>query len=147
MRLMTRLVPGMIERGWGRIIQISSGIGTTPTGTLADYASAKAGMTNMALGAAKALANTGVTVNAISPGMIDTPGVSGWLDEVGRQQGLATRAEVEQFVLRTYVIQTVNRIGRVEDVADLVAYVASTKADFITGANLRVDGGASPSIN
>jgi 3-oxoacyl-[acyl-carrier protein] reductase len=80
--------------------------------------------------------------------MIETPGVVRWLTDVGRQQGFGDdRARTEAYVLATYVHQTVNRFGRVADVADLVAYVASAKADFITGADLRVDGGASPAIN
>lgn len=148
MRLMRQLVPGMQERGWGRVIQIASGIAFTPTGTLPDYAAAKAAMVNMTLGAAKALANTGVTVNTVSPGMIETPSLSAWLMEVGKQQGLGDdRTRIEAFVLQNYVHQTVSRLGRVADVADLVTYVASARADFVTGADLRVDGGASPSIN
>jgi 3-oxoacyl-[acyl-carrier protein] reductase len=147
-RLVHMLAPAMKQRGWGRIIQISSGIAATPIGAIPDYSSSKAAMVNMSLGLSKALANTGVTVNTVSPGMIDTPSIGQWFDDIAKQQGWGSdRKRVGEFVLREYVHQTVNRVGRVDDVGAAVAYLASPVSDFINGANLRVDGGNGPSVN
>ncbi|MDB5440578.1 MAG: 3-oxoacyl-[acyl-carrier-protein] reductase [Caulobacteraceae bacterium] len=146
-RMMQHLVPAMRDRGWGRIIQISSQIGTTPTSSLPDYAGSKAAMNNMALGASKALANTGVTVNTVAPGMIDTPAIENWFRNIGDQQGWGgDRDRTVAYVLENYVHQTVNRIGQVEDVGNLAAYIASPLSDHISGAIFRVDGGSTPSV-
>lgn len=105
-------------------------------------------MVNISLGLSKALASTGVTVNTVSPGMIDTPSIGQWFDDIAKQQGWENdRKRVEEFVLREYVHQTVNRVGRADDVGSAVAYLASPVSDFINGANLRVDGGNGPSVN
>lgn len=146
--MMRLLAPAMQARRWGRIVHIASGIAATPTGTMPDYAAAKAAIVNLSLGAAKALANTGITVNTVSPGMIYTPAIESWLRAVGDQQGWGDdQARSEAFVLEHYVRQTVKRLGQVDDIANAVAYLCSPLADFISGADLRIDGGSSPSIN
>jgi NAD(P)-dependent dehydrogenase (short-subunit alcohol dehydrogenase family) len=73
-RLIHLLVPAMRERGWGRVINIGTAAGVTPTSGQPDYGPAKAAMLNMSLGLSKALSRTGVTSNTISPGMIRTEG-------------------------------------------------------------------------
>lgn len=72
-RVAQYFVSGMKERGWGRIIQNSSAVGTTPRDSLNEYSCAKAALLNLTVGLAKVLAGTGITVNTISPGMILTP--------------------------------------------------------------------------
>lgn len=149
MGLARLLVPGMIERGWGRLIQISSGSGTTPTGTIPDYGAAKAALINFSLGACKALARTGVTSNTVSPGMIaGTDGLNEWLRAVGEEQGWGDDiARSEEYALANLMQQAVGRMGRVDDIANAVLYIASPLADFVSGANLRVSGGNNPSVN
>src|SRR3954447_4694358 len=71
-RLIHHFAPGMRERQWGRIIQISSAAGIIPTSAQPDYGPAKAAMINMSLGLSKALSGSGITVNTVSPGMIMT---------------------------------------------------------------------------
>ena len=71
-RMIRRLVPGMAEAGWGRIIEIGSAIASQPGVLGPDYASAKAAIQSLSVGLAKALANTGITVNTVSPGIIAT---------------------------------------------------------------------------
>jgi NAD(P)-dependent dehydrogenase (short-subunit alcohol dehydrogenase family) len=145
-RLIHRIAPAMKERGWGRIIQISSMAGTIPTSAQPDYGPAKAAMVNMSLGLSKALAKSGVTVNTVSPGMIRTPGLENFLREFAAKRGWGD--DIEQAA--NYVLkgtgQTVNRVGEPEDVAYAVAYLASPLADFVNGVNIHMDGGGSSSI-
>ena len=146
-RLIRALAPGMRERGWGRIINISTAAAITPTSAQSDYGPAKAAMLNMTLGLSKALKRSGVTANAVSPGMIETEGLARFLTNFAAKRGWGddiTKA-------RDYVIeasgQTSSRVGQPADIAFAVAYLASPRADFVNGTNLHVDGGTSPSLH
>jgi 3-oxoacyl-[acyl-carrier protein] reductase len=145
-RLIHHFAPGMKERGWGRIIQISSMAGTIPTSAQPDYGPSKAAMVNMSLGLSKALAGSGVTVNTVSPGMIRTPGLEdflrvfaakrGWGDDIGKAADYIVKGTG----------QSVHRTGEVDDIAYAVAWLSSPLADFVSGINIHMDGGASSSI-
>ena len=145
-RLIHRCAPAMKQRGWGRIIQISSMAGTIPTSAQPDYGPSKAAMLNMSLGLSKALAGSGVTVNTVSPGMIRTPGLDDFLRLFARKRGWAEdTAKAAEYILKG-TGQTVHRIGEVEDVAQAVAWLASPLSDFVNGINIHMDGGASSNI-
>ena len=147
-RMIQRLVPAMRERGWGRVIQITSSAAMTPSGETPDYAAAKAAMANLSLTVAKALRNTGVTANTVSPGIVLTRSVVRWFKQIGEREGWGDDlAKSEDWLLKHHHPQLVGRIGRVEDIADAVAFLSSGRADYINGANIRIDGGASPSLN
>jgi len=150
LRMVHLLAPAMKERGWGRLIQFASSAANSPSGVIPHYAASKAAIINLTVGLAKAFANTGVTANTISPGMIATPSVDEWFDQIAAEKGwsgedAARRAEA--WAMENIVHQTVSRVGRVRDIATLTAYLCSPLADFVNGANLRSDGGRSPAIN
>jgi 3-oxoacyl-[acyl-carrier protein] reductase len=118
-----RVVPGMIERCWGRIVMVSSVTGpvvTNPGST--GYGAAKAGMEGFMRGLALELGPSGITANAVAPGWIATS--SQTPEEV--EQGLAT---------------PIGRSGRPEEIAEVVAFLASERAGYLTGQSLVVDGG------
>jgi 3-oxoacyl-[acyl-carrier protein] reductase len=145
-RLIHHFAPAMKERGWGRIIQISSMAGMIPTSAQPDYGPSKAAMVNMSLGLSKALANSGVTVNTVSPGMIRTPGLEDFLRQFADKRGWGDDlAKAADYILKG-TGQSVNRVGEVEDVAYAVAWLASPLADFVNGINIHMDGGASSAI-
>ncbi len=148
-RLIQRLAPLMKVVGWGRIINISSGVATQPTAAIADYGAAKAAIVNLTVSLAKELAYTGVTVNTISPGSILTPGLEKAVRGIAAENGWNTDdwAELEKRTAREIWPNPSGRIGRVEDVANLAAYLASPIADFMNGTNYRVDGGYVTAIN
>jgi 3-oxoacyl-[acyl-carrier protein] reductase len=146
-RMIKALAGPMKERGWGRIVNISSMAGQSTSGVLAEYAAAKAAINNLTLGLAKVLAMSGVTANSVSPGMIRTPGLERVLAQMVKQQGFADVEAAGQWMMTNVLRQSVGRLGEPEDVADTVAWLASPRSDFVNGANIRVDGGASPAMN
>jgi 3-oxoacyl-[acyl-carrier protein] reductase len=145
-RLIHHLVPGMKERGWGRVIQIGSGAGMIPTSAQPDYGPAKAAMVNLSMGLSKALSGSGVTVNTVSPGMIMTEGLMDFLKVFADKRGWGDDTDrAAEYILKGCG-QTVNRIGQVEDVAYAVAMLASPRGEFMNGVNIHLDGGGTASI-
>ena len=124
---MTRqVIEGMRERGWGRIINISSINGQKGQLGQTNYSAAKAGVIGFTKALALECARKGVTVNAIAPGYVDTDMV----------------AAVPEKVLQGIVDQIpVGRLGRGEEIADAVSFLAGEKAGYVTGATLTVNGG------
>jgi NAD(P)-dependent dehydrogenase (short-subunit alcohol dehydrogenase family) len=146
-RLIHAVVPAMKERGWGRIINISTAAAHTPTSAQAEYGTAKAAMLNMTLGLSKALKQSGVTCNAVSPGMVRTEGLTRFLASFAEKRGWGDDiARAEEYIVNANG-QTSKRVGEVEDIAYAVAFLASPRADFMNGTNLHVDGGTSPSMH
>jgi acetoacetyl-CoA reductase len=118
---------GMVERGWGRIINVSSVIGSKGGFGQTNYAAAKAGVHGFTKSLALEVAKKGVTVNTVSPGYIATKMVMA----------------VPQEIRETKIIPQipVGRLGQPEEVAALVSYLCSREAGFITGANIAINGG------
>ena len=146
-RLVTQLVPAMMERKWGRVIMIGSFLGPMPGPPVANYGTTKAANIAQAVSLAKELGGTGVTANTVSPGPIRTPGM-----EAGAREMMTAHGQEYDFGAfeQFYVQQTrlpVGKIGSPEDIANMVAFLSSPLADFITGANFRVDGGMMPTTN
>lgn len=146
-RLVTALVPAMKERGWGRVITLGSYLGPMPEAFVANYSATKMANISQAVSLAKALAGTGVTSNAISPGNIRTPGVEEGARQMMEAQGAEYTFETFEafYVKETRLIA--GRFGSPTDIANAVAFLASPLANYINGANLRVDGGMVPTLN
>ncbi len=142
-RMINRLVPLMQERKWGRVIAIASGVGTKPQGGMPAYSATKVANINLAVSLAMTLADSGVTSNAVSPGIILTPGLHDMFDKMGIDPDLAVRAKIAA----EYAPNPLGRAGFPQEIADAVVFLASSRADYITGQNLRVDGGYVPTVN
>jgi NAD(P)-dependent dehydrogenase (short-subunit alcohol dehydrogenase family) len=134
-----RLVPGMIERGWGRVIHIASAVALHQPPAVADYQGAKAAEINYARSLARGLGGSGVTANSVSVGIIATPDSEAELLKAAATLGTDDWRAVEKEIATTVFRQQVPRIGRPEDIAWAVAYLASPRADFVTGTNLVID--------
>jgi 3-oxoacyl-[acyl-carrier protein] reductase len=149
LRVTKALLPGMRKAKWGRVINLSSLAGLMPPAVNPDYSAAKAAMLAMTASMAKAVAAEGVTVNAVSPGTIHSAKLDTRFREVAVKQGVATDApwrEVEEVVLPLFAQVPVNRVGTLQEIADAIAFLVSPRAAYITGSNLRLDGGMFPAI-
>lgn len=126
-------LPGMVERGWGRIVGVASSSLLTSTPGLTAYMASKGGV----LGFTSALANDvgrfGITVNAVSPGFTRTPGV-----DADIRSGIVPADAVEQVIAQ----QAIPREGTAEDLVGAVLFLTSDDAAFVTGQFLVADGGA-----
>src|SRR3982750_730458 len=121
-----QVIDDMLERGWGRIINISSVNGEKGQFGQTNYSAAKAGMHGFTMALAQEVASKGVTVNTVSPGYIATDMVR------------AIRREVLDKIVANIPVQ---RLGRPDDIASIVAWVASDESGFATGADFSVNGG------
>jgi 3-oxoacyl-[acyl-carrier protein] reductase len=142
-RLNNLLVPAMTKRGWGRVIAIASGLGTKPLVGMPGYSATKVANINLAVSLAQSLAGTGVTSNAVSPGIIMTGGLDSMFDQMGAPKDAAERAKIAN----GFAPSAVGRPGRPDEIADAVLFLCSDRATYITGQNLRVDGGYVPTVN
>jgi 3-oxoacyl-[acyl-carrier protein] reductase len=142
------LIPGMRERGWGRVITIGTRGVAAPLVNMVEYSAAKAALVNATGAIAHDLAGSGVTANVISPGVILTPGLRTMFETRARDAGdQRSFDELEAEIVAKYAPNPVGRLGRPDDIAAAAAFLASPLADYITGSVLRVDGGITPSIN
>ncbi len=121
-----QVVPDMVERGWGRIIQISSVNGEKGQAGQTNYSAAKAGMHGFTMALAQELAAKGVTVNTVSPGYIGTDMVR------------AIKPEVLEKIVATIPVK---RLGTPDEIASVVAWLAGPDSGFTTGADFSCNGG------
>ena len=145
-RLAQAFVPAMCERGWGRVIQISSRNAISPYSQFGPYGASKAALNNLTLSLSKALAGTGVTSNGIMPGLIYTPMAEPWFRNLAKQLGSDDPQVGQDFALKNVLQQTVARLGQPRDIAVAVCFIASPLSDFMTGTTIRIDGGATPTL-
>lgn len=142
-RLIRLLAPQMKTLGWGRIIQLGTIGSTQPNALRPAYYAAKGALATMSVSLAKELSDTGITVNTISPGYIRTPEIEAAFWAKARKEGWEEDWEtLEKRIVTKRFPNPCGRIATREEVADLVCFIASERAGFINGQNIRIDGGA-----
>ena len=125
-RLSRAVMRGMMKARWGRIINITSVVGASGNPGQANYAAAKAAVVGMTKSLAREIGSRNITVNCVAPGFIDTDMTRALPDE--QRKALLTQIPL-------------GRLGKVEDIAAAVGYLASPGADYVTGTVLHVNGG------
>ncbi len=133
LRVIQATAPQMIERGWGRIVNIASDAGRVGSSLEAVYSGAKGGIIAFSKTLARELARTGVTVNAVCPGPTDTPLLRGIADASGDDGANVIGAMTRSVPMK--------RLAEPSDIAGAVAYFASDAAAYVTGQTLSVSGG------
>ena len=145
-RLTRAVLPHMRQQKWGRIINIASELALQPDGDMPHYAAAKAAILNLTKNISKEYALDGILINAVSPGMIATPAVQEMATETGKRLGVSAADVLTRFVTKRRPHLELRRPGQSEEVAAVVLFLASEAASYITGTNIRVDGGSVASI-
>jgi NAD(P)-dependent dehydrogenase (short-subunit alcohol dehydrogenase family) len=136
----------MVKKGWGRVIFISSESGVQVPAEMVHYGMTKTAQLAVARGLAETVAGTGVTVNSVLPGPTRSEGVDTFVQKLAAKSG-KTPAEVEKdFIQNMRPSSLIKRFATIEEVANMVVYVASEQASATSGAALRVDGGVVRSI-
>lgn len=140
-RLSRALLPGMVARGWGRVVFISSESALNIPADMVHYGVSKTALLALARGLAKRVAGSGVTVNSVLPGPTVSDGfVALMQDEIART-GKSLDVAARDFVMTQRPSSVIQRPATPEEVANMVVYVASPLASATSGAALRVDGG------
>ncbi|MFC7383028.1 SDR family oxidoreductase [Sphaerisporangium rhizosphaerae] len=140
------LIPSMVEQGSGAIVHVTSIARIMPTTAPLPYATSKAALTGYSKGLSAELAPHGVRVNAVLPGFVETSGARHLMESIMDATGgdlASARAEV----MRSVGGVPLGRPGRPEEVAELVAFLVSDRASWITGAEYVIDGGSIPAVH
>jgi len=140
-RLSRAYLPAMAERGWGRVVFLSSESALNIPEDMVHYGVTKTAMVSLARGLAKRMAGTGVTVNSILPGPTLSEGFADMLAGEVARTGKPVEAVAADFVMTHRSSSIIQRAASVEEVANMVVYTCSPQASATTGAALRVDGG------
>jgi 3-oxoacyl-[acyl-carrier protein] reductase len=141
MRLMRAMAPAMADRGWGRIVNVTSSAGKRPSSTMVAYSVAKAGQLSLSRAFADAYAGKGVLVNAVAPGVT---GTGLWLDDGGlADQAAALQGTTPEEALSRMAARIPRgRIAEAGEIADVVVFLCSERAANVAGAAWSVDGGS-----
>jgi len=146
-RVTQAFIPDMRAAGWGRVVVMSTIGATRPGDTIPEYYTAKGALPSMAVGLAKHLAGTGITVNCVSPGIIATAEVVASYTKRAERDGRGTDWDsVQELIQEGRMANPTGRVPTPDDVGRFVTFVVSEPAWHLNGAHLRLDGGASDAV-
>ncbi len=146
-RLSRRIGPKMIERGWGRMVFVTSENVAQPYADETVYNAAKSALLSFSKSVSLAHSHAGLLVNCVAPAFIKTPMTDGMMEKRAEKMGVSRDEAIESFLEEERPYLGLKRRGRVEEVAPVIALLCSELASFVTGSNWRVDGGAVASID
>lgn len=145
-RLSRHYLPGMLSKNWGRIIFITSESAQNIPMEMVHYGMTKTAQIAVARGIAESVAGTGVTVNSVLAGPTASEGAANFVESMAKQQGVSTAEIEKQFFATARPTSLLKRFETPEEVAAVVAFIASTQAVAINGAPVRAEGGVVQSI-
>lgn len=141
-RLMRGAIPAMARRGWGRVVIVGGMRGRTPSSAAVIGGVVNVGIASLVSAVTKEVAGDGVTVNSVDPAHVMTPRWAKRLATMREEEGLTE----EEAVARVRRSAPIKKMTPVEDVADLIVYLASERAGSITGSSILIDGGGYPGL-
>lgn len=136
--LITAVLPGMMERGFGRIVNITSGSVKSPIPALGLSGAARCGLTGFVAGTSRQVAKSGVTINSLLPGQHETDRIESLMQNAAKSKGIS----VEEARKQAYAANPSGRFGTPEEFGATCAFLCSTYAGYIVGQNILLDGGA-----
>ena len=140
-RLSRSYLPGMLKRNWGRIVFISSESALNIPSEMIHYGMTKTAQLAVSRGLAEMTRGTAVTVNSVLPGPTMSEGVEAFVKDLARQNGQSVEEAASQFIKQFRPTSLLQRFASVEEIANMVIYVASKEASATNGAALRAEGG------
>ena len=144
-RVNKALLPAMLDQKEGTIINISTGAAKQPLWEMTmSYSSAKAALNTYSKALAHEVGSKGIRVNSVSPGVVRTPLMNEFVENIAQQSGVSFEKTFQKIIDTVGV--PLGRMAEPEEVANIVAFLASSEAQYITGDNISVDGGASPTV-
>ena len=146
-RMAKAVVPGMLERGWGRVVFVTSENVAQPYPDEVVYNAAKAGLLTFTKALGQRYAPQGVLVNSVAPAFIATDMTDGMMEKEAEKNDESMDQAIEEFLEDKRPHLVLDRRGRPEEVAAVIAFLCSERASFVVGSNYRVDGGSVASIN
>lgn len=142
-RLISLALTSLRRARWGRIINLGTAGTRSPSGRNPHYYAAKGALVTLTESLARELAGTNIRVNLVSPGIIHTPEVEAWMRQTAVREGWGEEwTAIERQAVATHFPNAAGRFARREEIADLLCFLASHRADYIHGQNLFIDGGA-----
>lgn len=146
-RVARAFVPPMRERGWGRVVFVTSENVAQPYDDEAVYNAAKAAVLTFVKGMAQRYAPDGVLINSVAPAFIHTPMTDYMMEKTAEEEGISKEQAIENFLEEDRPHLVLGRRGEPEEVAAVIAFLCSERASFVVGSNYRVDGGSVASID
>ena len=141
-RVCRAFIPQLQQKGWGRVVLISSENAYQPYEEESPYNACKAGIINLSKCLSRAYSKNGLLFNCVSPAYIETPMTDAMMDELAQQRGSNREEAVAWFLKNKRPNITVGRRGKAEEVAAVITFLVSEQASFVNGSNYRVDGGS-----
>lgn len=145
-RLSRAYMPGMLERNWGRIVFIASESAIMIPKEMIHYGMTKTAQLSISRGLAELTKGTAVTVNSVMPGPTMSEGVETFVADLAKQNGQSVETAASNFIKEHRPSSLIQRFASVEEIANMVVYVASREASATNGAALRAEGGLVPTI-
>lgn len=141
-RIARAFIPHMQKLNWGRMVMVASENAFQPYAVESPYNACKAAVINLSKCLSRAYSKENILFNVISPAFIETPMTDAMMEEIAEEKGCSIEEAVEFFVEKNRPHIAMQRRGKVEEVAAVVAFLCSEHASFVNGTNIRVDGGS-----
>ena len=145
-RLSRHYFPAMIKKNWGRIIFISSESAVNIPEEMIHYGMTKTAQLSVSRGLSELTKGTGVTVNAVLPGPTQSEGVGGFIEKLAKHDNMTVEEAEKNFFLKGRPTSLLQRFASVDEVANMVTYIASPLSSATNGASIKVDGGVLKTI-